>query len=134
MMRNTIIAVRWRLTAASALLALALPAAAFAADAAKEAATSATHAGLAAKAGTIEQVHMHLHHAVNCLVGPKGQGFDAKEANPCQQLGDGAIPDTADAATKGKLAAALASAEAGLKSDNLETAKKAAAAAESALK
>jgi hypothetical protein len=82
------------LSAVIAVIGIALPVYAFAADPAQEAATAAVHAGLAAQAATIEQVHMHLHHTVNCLVGPKGQGFDAKEANPCQKLGDGAIPDT----------------------------------------
>jgi hypothetical protein len=76
----------------------ALPAYPQVADAAQEAATGGTHAGLAAKAATIEQVHMHLHHTVNCLVGPTGQGFDAKEANPCQKLGSGAIPAAGPAA------------------------------------
>ena len=117
-----------------AVIVIALPASTLAADPAQEAATSAVHAGLAAQAATIEQVHMHLHHTVNCLVGSKGQGFDAKEANPCQKLGDGAIPDTADSATKAKLTAALAKAEAGLKSDDLTTAKKAATEAQAALK
>jgi hypothetical protein len=84
------------------------------------------HAGLAAQAATIEQVHMHLHHTVNCLVGPTGQGFAAKEANPCQKLGNGAIPDTTDSGTKAKLTAALAKAQAGLKSEDLTAAKKAA--------
>jgi len=112
----------------------ALPASALAADPAQEAATAAVHAGLAAQGASIEQVHMHLHHTVNCLVGPKGQGFDAKEANPCQKLGDGAIPDTTDQAVKPKLTAALARAEAGLKSDDLAAAKKAATEAQAALK
>jgi hypothetical protein len=85
----------------------ALPASAQGADPAQEAATGATHAGLAAQAATIQQVHMHLHHTINCLVGPKGQGFDDKEANPCQKLGNGAIPDTTDSAMKAKLTAAL---------------------------
>jgi hypothetical protein len=111
-----------------------LPASAQAADPAQEAATGGVHAGLAAQAASIEQVHMHLHHAVNCLVGPAGQGFDAKEANPCQKLGNGAIPDTTDAATKAKLTAALAKAQAGLKSDDLAAAKKAATEAQAALK
>ena len=111
-----------------------LPGSAQAADAAQEAATGALHAGLAAQAATIEQLHMHLHHTVNCLVGPSGQGFDAKEANPCQKLGNGAIPDTTDAATKAKLSAALAKAQAGLKSDDLTAAKKAATEAQTALK
>jgi hypothetical protein len=112
----------------------ALPVYAQAADPAQEAATAGLHAGLAAKAATIEQVHMHLHHTVNCLVGPTGQGFDAKEANPCQRLGNGAIPDTTDSATKAKLTAALAKAQAGLKSDDLTAAKKAATEAQMALK
>jgi hypothetical protein len=111
-----------------------LPVCAQAADPAQEAATGALHAGLAAQAATIEQVHMHLHHTVNCLVGPSGQGFDAKEANPCQKLGNGAIPDTTESATKTKLTAALASAQAGLKSDDLSAAKKAATEAQAALK
>jgi hypothetical protein len=116
------------------IIVAALPAAALAADPAQEAATGAVHAGLAAQAGTIEQVHMHLHHTVNCLVGPNGQGFDAKEANPCQKLGNGAIPDTTDSATKAKLTTALASAQAGLKSEDLSAAKKSATEAQTALK
>lgn len=113
---------------------VAIPASAQAADPAQEAATAATHAGLAAQGAGIEQVHMHLHHTVNCLVGPKGQGFDAKEANPCQKLGDGAIPDTTDQAMKAKLNAALEKAQAALKSDDLAAAKKAATEAQAALK
>ena len=115
-------------------LLTALPASAQGADPAQEAATGATHAGLAAQAATIQQVHMHLHHTVNCLVGPKGQGFDDKEANPCQKLGNGAIPDTTDSAMKAKLTAALAKAQGGLKSDDLTAAKKAATEAQAALK
>ena len=122
------------LAGAIAVAVSMLPAPALAADAAKEAATGEMHAGLAAKAATIEQVHMHLHHAVNCLVGPKGQGFDAKEANPCQSLGDGAIPDTAEPSTKAKLTTALAHAQAGLKSDDLTVARRAAADAQAAMK
>lgn len=113
---------------------IALPASAQAADPAQEAATAATHAGLAAQGASVEQVHMHLHHTVNCLVGPKGQGFDAKEANPCQKLGDGAIPDAPDQALKAKLNAALEKAQAGLKSDDLAAARKAATEAQAALK
>ena len=112
----------------------ALPASAQGADPVQEAATGGVHAGLAAQAATIQQVHMHLHHTVNCLVGPKGEGFDANEANPCQKLGNGAIPDTTDSAVKAKLTAALAKAQAGLKSDDLTAAKKAAPEAQAALK
>lgn len=134
MMRITAYTSRLSLAGAIAVLVGAWPASALAADAAKEAAASEMHAGLAAKAASIEQVHMHLHHAVNCLVGPKGQGFDAKEANPCQSLGDGAIPDTTDAATKARLTAALGHAEAGLKSADLAAARQAAAETQAALK
>jgi len=116
------------------VIVTALPASAQTADPAQEAATSSLHAGLAAQAATIGQVHMHLHHTVNCLVGPTGQGFDAKEANPCQKLGNGAISDTTDSATKAKLTAALAKAQAGLKSEDLTAAKKAATDAQAALK
>jgi hypothetical protein len=117
-----------------ALLVAVLPESALAADPTQEAATAATHAGLAAQATSIEQAHMHLHHTVNCLVGPQGHGFDASEANPCQKLGNGAIPDTTDAATKAKLTAALASAQAGLKSDDFTAAQNAAAEAQKALR
>ena len=123
------------LPAVVAMLLTGLSAAAFAAaDPAQEVATAATHAGFAAQASAIEQVHMHLHHTINCLVGPKGHGFDANEANPCQKLGDGAIPDSADAATRAKLSKALADAEAGLKSNDLTAAKRAATEAQSILK
>lgn len=122
------------LTGVVAVVLTALSAAALAADPAQEVATAATHAGFAAQAASIEQAHMHLHHTVNCLVGPKGQGFDANEANPCQKLGDGAIPDTTDASAKAKLTAALAKAQAGLKSDDLSAVKKAATETQSSLK
>jgi len=134
MMRRPVFTFRPSRASIATVILAATSASALAADAAKEAATSEMHAGLAAKAATIEQVHTHLHHAVNCLVGPKGQGFDAKEANPCQSLGDGAIPDTTDAATKAKLNSALARAQAGLKSDDLSAAQRAAADAQAALK
>jgi hypothetical protein len=86
------------------LMALAAPAAL--ADAHSEIVQAETHAGLAAQAGSLEGVHQHLHHALNCLVGPAGNGFDAKEMNPCANAGNGAIPDTTDAAKKTALQSA----------------------------
>jgi hypothetical protein len=121
-------------TGVVALVLTGLSTAALATDPTPEVATAATHAGFAAQAATLEQSHMHLHHTVNCLVGPKGQEFDTNEANPCQKLGDGAIPDTTDATAKAKLTAALAKAEAGLKSNDLTVVKKAAAETQSSLK
>ena len=60
--------------------------------------------------------------------------MDVKEPNPCNVLGNGAIPDTKDAAKVKSLRAALALAEAGLRSDDLDTAKKLAALAAAEIK
>jgi hypothetical protein len=76
----------------------------------------------------------NLHHTINCLVGPQGDGFDAKEVNPCKDFGNGAIPDTEDTTKVKSLRAGLGLAEAGLKSDNLDTAKKLAAQAAAEIK
>ena len=62
-------------------------------------ATAAQHAGLAAAAGDIAGAHRHMHHTLNCLIGPDGDGFNAAAGNPCGDAG-GAIPQTADAEMK----------------------------------
>src|SRR5262249_18436657 len=108
-----------------AAVAAAMCAAAYA-DGASETVTAQTHASLAAQAGDIGTVHMHLHHALNCLVGPGGTGFDAKELNPCANAGGGAIPDTADMAKKTKLQAAADKAKSGIAATELKAAQKAA--------
>ena len=118
---------------ASAALLLS-PAAAFAAGAHAEIVTAATHAGFASKADTVKMVHSHLHHTLNCLVGPKGADFDAAELNPCVHSGSGAIPDTADAATRTALEAAAAEAERGLKDDGLASSQAIAIKVEAMLK
>jgi hypothetical protein len=116
-----------RLTAICTAIAM-LPLAAFAAgDAAKETTTAATHASLSAKADSLKMAHAHLHHTLNCLVGPKGHGYDAKAENPCKDMGDGAIPDTTDAANKKSLEHVAAQARAALRSESLETVQKDAA-------
>lgn len=107
----------------------ALPDAAFAADAHGEIVTAATHAELASKATVLDAVRMHLHHTVNCLVGPNGAGYDAKEMNPCTHSGNGAIPDTKDAVKKKLLEGALAKAQSGLIAADLASATKAASEA-----
>ena len=104
-------------------LVFTLSSAARAADAGKEIATAAQHAGYAADSTAIGMAHTHLQHTINCLVGPKGNGFDAKQLNPCKDFGDGAIADTEDATKVKSLRAALGLAEAGLKSDSLDTVK-----------
>ena len=106
-----------------AALAL-LPLQAAAADLGGEIANAAQHAGLAAQASDSAGVHMHLHHAVNCLVGPAGSGFDAKEMNPCANSGNGAIPDSATPAQKKALQAAATKAETGIASTDYAAAQK----------
>jgi hypothetical protein len=116
------------LTAALALATSVL------ADASSETVTAATHAELAAGASDLSGVHTHLHHALNCLVGPGGKGFDTKEMNPCAQSGKGAIPDTSDAAKKSSLEAAAEKARAGLAANDMKAAKADASVACSMLK
>ena len=82
-------------------MAAVLPGVALA-DAAQAKATAAQHAGIASGQGELAAVQRHLHHVLNCLVGPDGEGFDESAGNPCAQAG-GAIPQTADAEMKEKL-------------------------------
>lgn len=109
------------------------PVAAYA-DAASEIVTAQTHAGLASQASDLMGVHMHLHHTVNCLVGPGGTGFDSKELNPCANAGKGAIPDTTDAAEKKLLNDAVTKAEAGIAAMSFPAARDDAAATAAMLK
>ena len=113
------------LAASAAALGFALLAAPASAEPqpAKEIEAAAKHAGFAAGSGDIDGVHTHLHHAVNCLVGPEGEGFAPKEMNPCKALGNGAIPDTNETVKKSSLEAALERANAGLAADDLADAK-----------
>ena len=103
------------------------------ADTAAELNIAQNHAGMAAKAADLKTTQMHLHHAVNCLVGPGGQGYDPSNANPCGKAGNGAIPDTTDAAQKAKLQAAVADAGPGFTTTDLATAQKAAQATADAI-
>lgn len=96
------------------------------ADTAAELNIAQTHAGMAAKSTDLKTVQMHLHHAVNCLVGPGGKDFDPSNANPCAKAGKGAIPDSTDQAQKTKLEAAVADAMPGFSTTDLATAQKAA--------
>lgn len=107
---------------------------ALAAQPAKEIAAGAQHAGFAAASADLAGVHMHLHHTINCLVGPEGKGFAPKEENPCAALGNGAIPDTADAMKKKSLEDALMKAEAGVSEMDLAKAKSIASETQTMLK
>ncbi|HXR87478.1 MAG TPA: hypothetical protein VN728_10920 [Stellaceae bacterium] len=116
----------------TALIAAVVSVASFAAisgaradtDQAKEVSTAATHAGLAAKATDMKMTQTHLQHVVNCLVGPKGKGFDAAPGNPCKDQGNGAIADTKDKKQKATLNQALAKARSGLKAKDMAAAQK----------
>lgn len=107
------------------LLAIALPMVAQAADAdsavSKQVSTAGAHAGMALGAADLKMPHAHLHHVINCLVGPSGKGFDSQEANPCKGQGQGAIVDAkGDTASESRLHAALTQAEHGLKTATLD--------------
>jgi hypothetical protein len=71
-----------------------------------------------AQAADLKGTQTHLHHVINCLVGPQGQGFDDKEANPCT-----------DEARKTALIQALAKANEGLRQTDLAAAHKSASEA-----
>ena len=72
------------------------------ADAPQALATAARHAGMAAAADDIAGARRHLHHALNCLVGPNGEGFDEAAGTPCSDAG-GAIPQTTAAQIRDSL-------------------------------
>jgi hypothetical protein len=56
--------------------------------------TAITHAGFAAKYDTMKEVSLHLHHVINCLVGPNEKMMFSKAAgNPCEGQGKGIMPD-----------------------------------------
>jgi len=68
--------------------------------------TAQSHATFASQSETIAGVRQHLAHVVNCLQGPRGASFIAREDNPCQGQGNGIIPDlTARGASVAKVLA-----------------------------
>ena len=93
-------------------------------NAASEIKMAASHAALAVKAADVQSVHTHLHHVLNCLVGPSGKGFDVTNANPCAGSGNGAIPDSTYPASKKQLRAAAKYAISGIAETDLGKAQK----------
>jgi len=106
------------------------------ANANQEITTAIEHAGFAAKAKDLKHVHLHLHHVMNCLVGPNGGAFDASAGNPCKGMGNGAINEHGQVsrAAYEDLKAAMTDASSGLQSNSYKTAKEAAGMAERVLK
>lgn len=88
---------RMLLSSMALLGALVLSSTALADDgsAVKELATASTHAQLSEAAQSVAVADMHMHHVINCLVGPHGRGFDAAAGNPCKGMGEGAVRDSA---------------------------------------
>jgi hypothetical protein len=119
----------------AAAVALVFAAPAFAeGDVAKQMATAEAHAGFAVKAADLAGVQMHLHHVVNCIVGPSGTGFDATPGNPCKDQGSGIMPDFKGTdAKRSALQKALDDAQAGLKATDVAAARQKAADAQTML-
>lgn len=111
-------------------LVAALPAAALAAPLTglqAEIAAARVHATAASKVDTLAGAKLHLHHVVNCLVGPHGAGYSARaealSENHCDKLGNGAVDDSARKPATHKLAVeALGTAQAGLHASSLDAA------------
>ena len=102
-------------------LLLAAPFSLAAGSAAQEIATAAAHAQMAAAASDKATADMHLHHVINCLVGPSDKRFDAKAGDPCKGMGDGAINDLGHAPAEHiRLQRALMLAERGLRAANFK--------------
>ena len=90
---------------------------------AQQASTASAHAGMALGAADLAMAHAHLQHVVNCLVGPSGDGYDAKQENPCKGMGNGAIVDAkGDTARETQLQEALKQAQQGVKAATLDEA------------
>ncbi|MDE2273858.1 MAG: hypothetical protein KGL00_06630 [Gammaproteobacteria bacterium] len=116
-------------------LMLAVPCSFAAGNASQEIATAAAHAQMAAAAADKSTADMHLHHAINCLVGPGDRRYDAQAGDPCKGMGNGAMHDLGHApAEQVRLQQALMQAELGLRADSLDTTHAAATRAADALK
>jgi len=93
----------------------------------KEVSTAHAHALMAQGADSVDMVHTHLHHVINCLVGQDGDAFDADAGNPCDGMGNGALNDVSgNDALHSKLEKALSTAQSGLQKDDLDAAQQAA--------
>ena len=100
----------------------------------QEVATAHAHALMAQGAQSVDMVHTHLHHVINCLEGPQGTDFDARAANPCKGKGQGALPDSmGNADLQSRLRQAVDAARAGIGADDLQQAQQHATEAASLL-
>jgi hypothetical protein len=109
--------IRW---APALVWAIALPVVAHSMDpngaVSKQVSTATAHAALALGAADLKMTQVHLHHVINCLVGPAGEGYDATQDNPCKGMGQGAMVDAkGDSTRESQLQAAVTEAMHGLK-------------------
>ena len=100
-----------------AIAGLLLPSGAALAGIGEELTLAQTHALLAYRSGRggVGGAKTHLQHVLNCLVGPGGEGYDAKPPmmDPCAGSGKGALNDAANPGQKEKVLAAIAMTKAG---------------------
>ena len=110
-------------TAAIALAGAALVSTAAFAGIGEELTVAQTHALLAYRSGGrgergIATARTHLHHVINCLVGPGGDGYDVTPPlmDPCaaDKTNKGALNDATSPAQKQKVQAAIDLAKANL--------------------
>lgn len=115
-------------------VSLLIPSVAFAGNLSKEVATATQHAGYAVSSNSIKGVHEHLHHALNCLEGPHGEGFSAHYSDPCKGMGNGAILGAHDKTQRQVLMAAASKAKEGIQTDSFSMARTDASEVQSILK
>lgn len=118
-------------------LSLAVAAAARQPD--KEIAAALVHAGAASHMDTVAGVHLHLHHVLNCVLGPGSKLYSAQaealSENSCKGLGDGALSDAGrDRAVRESLERAARVAEHGIVATDLAVAQRNAAEVMAALR
>jgi hypothetical protein len=110
---------RFKTISAATAMVLSLGGAALAADLAVEKiATQITARSASRNVQNIADVHQRMQSAINCLVGPKGEGFSSAAPNPCAPSGNGLIPDTPEADKKEKYATVVAKLKVGLATDD----------------
>ena len=84
---------RMPLTIAAVFFMVFLVTALAAGNATTQISTAEFHAHMASTVKSVKMVHTHLHHVLNCLVGPKDKLFNTHFMDPCKGMGNGAIND-----------------------------------------
>ena len=84
--------------------------------------------------GAVVETEGRSRHALNCLVGPGGNGYDAAPGDPCKGMGNGAVNDVGDARKKALLQKAVDAAQAGIAATDVTGAQEDAAEVESLVK